>query len=170
MIVGLTYAELLVSYLVAGQRQTMNMKRSINAKHGAPEGAGGEELHILAAQGEMAVAKALNLFWSGTVGEYGAIDVGGAVEVRTRSQQWHELIIHEDDRDDVPFVLVLGGNAPLMFLAGWIWGREGKQPKFWKDPAKGRPAYFVPRSGLRPMADLVAAFGCFTGPLFMEAG
>ena len=37
---------------------------------------------------------------------------------------------------------------------GGMYAREAKQEKYWKDPAGGRPAYFVPQRSLfhRPIA------------------
>lgn len=156
MIVTLTWAEMMLAYGVAAQRRIMNMKNGIAGKYGAPEGDGSEELDIVSTRGEMAVAKGLNLFWSGSVGDYGAVDVGGLVEVRTRTKNWHSLIVHPNDKDDMPFVLVDASNTPNMRLVGWLYGRDGKNERFWDDPSrKNRPAYFIPQESLRPMSELV---------------
>lgn len=156
MIVRLTYAEILVAHLITGQRQTMNLKRAVASRYGAPEGEAGRKLDALGVFGEMAVAKGLNLYWSGTVGDYGAIDVGGVVEVRTAHRATDSLIVHPDDKDAVPFVLVLGDQAPAMRLAGWLWGHEAKQERWWKQTE--RPAFFVPQDDLRSMDELVDLF------------
>lgn len=156
MIVTLTWAEMQLAYLVAGQRRIMNMKKGLSGRYGAPEGEGSEELDLIAARGEMAVAKALNLFWTGTVGDYGAVDVGGMVEVRTRTKKWHALILHPGDNDNLPFVLADASSPPQIRLAGWIMARDGKRKEFWGDPSgKNRPAYFVDQEHLRPMEELV---------------
>lgn len=155
MIITLTWAEMMLAYQVAAQRRIMNMKKGLGGRYGAPEGEGSEELDIIAARGEMAVAKALNLYWSGTVGDYGAIDVGGLVDVRTRTKDWHSLILHPGDKDDLPFVLVDASNPPNMRLVGWIYAKDGKDQKFWDDPSKkNRPAFFIPQNNLRPMEEL----------------
>lgn len=155
MKVTLTPAEVLLAYQVAAMRQTQNMVRSTRAKHGAPEGPEGEILDVIACRGEMAVAKALNLYWAGTVGRYGAPDVGEIVDVRTRRQRWHDLILHREDPDERPFVLAFAESPQSVELLGWILGSDGKQERHWKDPAGGRPAYFVPQSELRPMGEIV---------------
>lgn len=159
MIVTLTWPEMQIAYMIAGQRRIMNMKKRLPGRYGAPEGEGSEELDLIAARGEMAVAKALNLYWAGTVGDYGAVDVGGAVEVRSRTKNWHSLILHPKDRDDLPFVLADVSEPPDVRLAGWIYAKDGKLKKFWLDPSqKNRPAYFIDQKYLRPMEDLVEIF------------
>lgn len=156
MIITLTWAEMQLAYLVASQRRIMNMKKQLPGKYGAPEKEGSEELDLIAARGEMAVAKALNLYWSGTVGDYGAVDVGGCVEVRSRTKDWHSLILHPSDNDDLPFVLADVSSPPKIRLAGWMYGREGKDERFWSDPSgKNRPAFFIEQKHLKPMDGLV---------------
>jgi hypothetical protein len=39
-------------------------------------------------------------------------------------------------------------------LHGWCYGEEAMRDKFWADPARGRPAYFVGQSFLRSMESL----------------
>lgn len=159
MIVTLSWAEMQVAHLIGGQRTLMNMKKKLPGRYGAPEKEGSEELNLIGTRGEMAVAKALNLYWSGTVGDYGAVDVGGCVEVRTITKSFHSLILHPQDKDDVPFVLVDLSNTPNIRLAGWIYGKDGKQDKFWSDPSgKDRPAFFIDQSYLRNAQELVELF------------
>lgn len=159
MIITLSWAEMQIAYMIAGQRRIMNMKKKLPGKYGAPETEGSEELDLVAARGEMAVAKALNLYWTGTVGDYGAVDVGGLVEVRSRTKNWHSLILHPDDKDELPFVLADVSNPPQVRLAGWVYAKDGKQEKFWSDPSgKNRPAYFIEQKHLRSMDELVSMF------------
>ena len=99
MIVTLSWAEMQLAYMVAGQRRIMNMKKKLPGKYGAPEREGSEELDLVAARGEMAVAKALNLYWTGTVGDYGAVDVGGLVEVEIRHVKAERPILHDNTED-----------------------------------------------------------------------
>lgn len=157
MIVTLTWAEMMTAYHIASQRRIMNMRKKLPGRYGAPEQDGSEELDIVSTRGEMAVAKGLNLYWSGSVGDYGAVDVGGLVEVRTRTKNWHSLIVHPGDRDWSPYVLVDASETPDMRLVGWVFGRDGKDERFWADPSKkNRPAYFIEQNELRPMSELVS--------------
>lgn len=144
-----------LSYQVASQRAIMNMKFQVSPRYGAPELDGAEEINIFSCRGEMAVAKYLNLFWSGSVGDYKAPDVGGLVEVRTINKAGRRLIVHPEDRDWAPYVLVDVSNQPMMKLVGWMFGTDAKNKKYWADPTgKGRHAYFVPQSDLLPMEQL----------------
>jgi hypothetical protein len=161
MIITLTWAEMMTAYHIASQRRIMNMRKGLAGRYGAPEGDGSEELDIISTRGEMAVAKGLNLYWSGSVGDYGAVDVGGLVEVRTRTKDWHSLIIHPNDKDWAPYVLVDASDPPRMRLVGWVLGVDGKSDKFWSDPSKkNRPAYFIEQSELRPMSELIEMLRC----------
>lgn len=36
-------------------------------------------------------------------------------------------------------------------VRGWIWGRDGRNPEWIRDPGKLRQAWFVPQSALRPI-------------------
>lgn len=156
MIVTLTWPEMMTAYHVASQRRIMNMRKGLAGRYGAPEGEGSEELDIISTRGEMAVAKGLNLYWSGSVGDYKAVDVGGIVEVRTRTQNWHSLIVHPGDHDWAPYVLVDASTQPNFRIAGWIYGADGKDEKYWADPSKkNRPAFFIKQEYLRPMDELV---------------
>jgi hypothetical protein len=74
----------------------------------------------------------------------------GNVQVRSTSGHRNCLILHKTDPDDKAFVLVTG-TAPNFVLRGWIWGRDGKNEEYWRDPVGGRPAYFVPQSALLVM-------------------
>lgn len=167
--VTLTWPEMCLASQAGMMRQIMNMRYSAQSKYGGPESEneGAWEGNIISTQGEMATAKCLNLFWSGTVGLYGSVDVGGekGVEVRTRRKNWHELILHPADKDDHPHVLVTAEDAPLFHLVGWIYGRDGKQQQFWKDPAGGRAAFFVPQEELRPLHELKEIIG---GPPYIK--
>ena len=155
MNVTLTWAEMMLAYHVAAQRRIMNMKKGLAGKYGAPEKEGSEELDIVSTRGEMAVAKGLNLYWSGSVGDYGAIDVGGLVEVRTRTQNWHSLILHKADKDHLPYVLVDASKTPNFRLVGWLLGKDGKKDQYWSDPSKkNRHAFFVKQEYLLPMNEI----------------
>jgi hypothetical protein len=146
--VDLTPVELELAAFIASKRQTENLFKRRPDAHGAPR-EGGWQLHVEGAAGELAVAKWADKFWSGNLGDLDADDVG-RIQVRTRSRHDYDLIIHPSDPDNRAFVLVTG-LAPHFVLRGWIWGAEGKRPEYWRDPAGGRPAFFVPQAALRPM-------------------
>lgn len=151
--VRLTEGEMLIGSMVGSIRQVQNIRdRRQDAynlkKHGWFN-------HILGALGEQAVAKELNIFWSGSIGNLRASDVGG-YEVRTRSSHWHDLILHKEDHDDREFILVTGNGSDYKFcMRGWMYGREAKQERYWADPSgDNRWAYFVAQAELRPIKTL----------------
>lgn len=161
MIVTLTEHEIAFALEVFKQRLTMNIMVGAKHKYGAGGGpAADAALDIVGTRGELAVAKALNLFWSGNVGDYKAIDVGGLFEVRAVEDPSRRLIIHDEDKDEPPFILAIQHEPTRWELRGWVHGHEAKRPEFFKDPTgKGRHAYFVAHAFLRPMKELVALYG-----------
>lgn len=148
--VSLTPAEMMQAALVGVMRQVSNLRDGRKDAHGFD--GDGWSVHVEGAAGELAVAKALDKFWSGNQGNLKADDVG-TLQVRTRSRPGYELVVHDRDPDERPFVLARG-RAPHFEIVGWLMGREAKRPEFWKDPAGGRPAYFVPDAALRPIEEL----------------
>ena len=142
--VNLTSWEMLLAAQAGVMRQVENLKIGRSAAHGAGD-KNDWQLHIEGALGEYALAKHLGIFWDGK-GKLRAPDVG-EMDVRTRSEHSYDLILHESDPDDRIFWLVTGKNGDYA-IRGKIVGRDGKRPEYWKDPAGGRPAYFVPPSKL----------------------
>lgn len=148
-VVTLSPDEMRFATQVACARQIENLHKERPDAHGAVADRGWQ-VHIEGALGEMAFAKWRNRFWSGSLGDLRAADVG-PVQIRTTVKHTNCLLLHKEDPDDAPFVLVTGAG-PTFVLRGWIYGREGKRPEFWRDPVGGRPAFFVPQRALRPMA------------------
>ena len=127
------------------QRQIQNLKTGAVPAYGA--GSKNDwQLHVEGALGEMALAKCLGVYWDGK-GKMRAPDVGEG-DVRTRSNHSYDLIIHDRDDDDRYIYLLTGGNGQYIFHGG-IYARDAKQKRYWKDPAGGRPAYFVPQAHLQ---------------------
>lgn len=113
-----------------------------------------QQVHIMGAGAEVAVAKWLNLFWPGTVNTWrkGVADVGRLVEVRWRSQPHYQLKVQLDDDPQRIYVLVRGS----FLIVGWLWGKEAMQREWIKDfGAVGSPAYFPPNEKLRPPNELL---------------
>jgi hypothetical protein len=98
------------------------------------------------AGGEMAAAKALNLYWDGAVNTYSRGDVG-ELQIRTSSSHDYKLIVREADSDTDCFVLVTG-MMPEYVIHGWILGKAAKQERWKRAPNNRPPAYFVPQSEL----------------------
>ena len=103
--------------------------------------------------GEACVAKWGGLWWSGSLGDYQADDVQ-KLQVRTVDHPMKRLILHDDDKDDRPYVLVYA-NPPEFYIKGWIMGADGKDKKYWSDPqGTNRHAYFLPDDVLHDINEL----------------
>ena len=145
MNIKLTLAEIQIAAQVGIQRQLQNLKNGACPAYGAGN-RNDWQLHVEGAMGEMALAKHLGVYWDGK-GKMRAPDVGEC-DVRTRSKHSYELIVHDRDNDDRYIYLLTGTNGDYR-LHGGIYARDAKQKRYWKDPAGGRPAYFVPQSDLQ---------------------
>jgi hypothetical protein len=159
--VTLTWSEMSLASIVAVRRRLESMRDNHAPKYGASHRSAPWDMEIFSAQGELTIAKYLNLYWSGINGIIKAVDVGGeeGAEVRTRSKHWYELILHPEDADERPHVLVTTEAPPAFCLVGWIYGNAGKREQYWDDPAGNRAAFFVPHCDLRPMAELKQTIG-----------
>jgi hypothetical protein len=135
------------------ERRSQNIEHGRSTRYGAPIDSWTPGIE--GAIAEMALAKLLNVFWSGAVGDLRARDAG-RLQVRSTSRPDGCLILHDEDADDDIFVLAIG-VAPTFKFCGWITGRSGKDKRYWRDPAGGRPAYFVPQSALQPVPRKYAA-------------
>jgi hypothetical protein len=134
---------------VARQRQDEAVRAGRPDRHGY-RGSDGYALHRLGAAGELVVARFLEVPWEATVNTFKAPDIGDILQIRTRSEHWHDLIIRPDDSDDEVFVLVTG-EPPELIIHGWIVGRDAKQSQ-WRNEHGGRPmAYFVPKIALQQL-------------------
>lgn len=150
--INITKAEYVWAAQAGIIRQQQNILRETQRKdaYGA-DPAHGYDLNTLGAVGEYVASIALGVTWRGP-GIFRGEDIAG-YQVRTRPRLDWDLILHDEDPDDARFVLVVGG--PLLWsVPGWIVARDGKKKVFWRDPAGGRPAYFVPQDRLRPIKEL----------------
>jgi len=143
--ITLTQPEMVIASVVAGLRQSG--AAGLPEAHGATADEDGIGRHFLGAAGEIAAARALGRYWGGDVGTFKRADIGRDIQIRTRSQHWHDLIIRDDDDPDHVFILVTG-QPPHMRVHGWYRPADGLRPD-WRKPHGGRPeAWFVPQSAL----------------------
>jgi hypothetical protein len=106
------------------------------------------EAHIEGAMAEMAFAKALNLFWGPSVGRFhnDKGDVAGW-EVRWTPHKSGHLLVYDRDRDEAPYVLVVG-RFPLYKVAGHILGRDAKRDEYHNPKARGKRCFWIPQADL----------------------
>lgn len=161
--VTLDRSELDFAGAVGFRRQSENLRDARTDRYGCPQSLGWQ-MHIEGAIGEAVFAKHMGMYWSGALGDLDADDVG-RYQVRTcnpagKSRQ--SLILHEADKDDRIFALVLGlyiEKGKFVYkIPGWIRASEGKKQDYWWEPkGNGRPAFFVPWEDLNPMSTIPKA-------------
>ena len=142
------------------RRQQVNEARGLRGRNGgAWQGSKALDIHLLGAAGEVAVASYLGLkehLFKDTEAKRGSDDLPGGIDVKTRSKSRYDLIVQRQSDPDKKFVLVTVENQQTL-IHGWCYGHEALQEQYWADPARGRPAYFVPKEALHSMDALLAA-------------
>lgn len=145
-VIKLTSHEIMSGSFAGLMRHVENLKKGRKDFHGASKDVGWQ-INIEGCLGEMALSKFLGVYWQGK-GTFRGADVG-EYDCRTSSRDNGDLILHPNDPDNRIFWLVTGRNGEYV-IQGWIKASEGKNQKYWRDPAGGRPAFFVPQSVLNP--------------------
>jgi hypothetical protein len=138
------------------RRQGVNEAKGLRGRNGgAWKGSKALDIHLLGAAGEVAVASYLGMkehLFKETEARRGSDDLPG-IDVKTRSRHQYDLIVQKNENACKKFVLVTI-ESQKTFLHGWCYGHEAMKEEFWADPARGRPAYFVPKEALSPMETL----------------
>ena len=139
------------------RRQSINEAKRLHGRNNGPRfGNKALEVHLLGAAGEMAVASHLGMkqfLYQETEAKRGSDDLPN-IDVKTRSKHHYDLIVQKNDNPRKKFVLVTIENHQTL-LHGWCYGGEAMDEKYWADPARGRPAYFVPKEVLHPLDTLL---------------
>ena len=134
----------------------MNEAKRLRGRNGgASFGSKALDIHLLGAAGEMAVASYLGMkheLYKETEAKKGSDDLPG-VDIKTRSKASYDLIVQKNEDPKKKFVLVTIENQQTL-LHGWCYGKDAMQEKFWADPARGRPTFFMPKENLHPMETL----------------
>jgi hypothetical protein len=142
------------------RRQHVNEARGLRGRNGgAWQGSKALDIHLLGAAGEVAVASYLGLkehLFKEKEARRGSDDLPGGIDVKTRSKAAYDLIVQRNESPDKKFVLVTVENQQTL-IHGWCYGHEALQEQYWADPARGRPAYFVPKEALRSIDELLLA-------------
>ena len=142
-VIQLSEEEVLIGALAGSNRRIRNHFKGRVDKHGGNDnGLGPWQRDIEGALGEMALAKFLEVYWSGEEG-WKAWDVLG-YEVRTTNLNWGGLLMHDDDHDDRRYMLVTG-ELGTYEIRGWLIGKECKQEHLW-DERMPTPCYRIRQS------------------------
>jgi len=150
MLIQLANHEVGAAVRVGGLRHWEAVRGGMADRHGFDGDGWG--VHIEGALGEMAAAKALNIYWDGSVNTFKAHDLVG-IQVRTRSRNDYELIVRPSDDDDAAWVLVTGKHGTYN-VRGWIRGKDAKREEWLQTHGQRPPAYFVPHAALLPIEGL----------------
>jgi hypothetical protein len=138
------------------RRQGFNESKGLRGRNGgAWKGSKALDIHLLGAAGEMAVASHLgmkHLLYKETQAKRGSDDLPG-MDIKTRSKHSYDLIVQKNEDPRKKFVLVTIQDK-ITLIHGWCYGRDAMKEEFWADPARGRPAYFVPKEALAPIDSL----------------
>jgi hypothetical protein len=157
IIVTLTWSEVLFAAQAASMRRVQGMKYNrAQCYGGGPSADSLWQIDSIACLGEMALAKHLDRFWSASIGDVTAADIGTFYQVRATEWASGRLMLHPPDKDHQPYVLARV-RENIVTLVGWVYGREGKRQEYWTNPQANRPerfAYFVPNDALHDMADI----------------
>ena len=143
----------------AMRRQAINEKKGLKGRNGGP--ANGDKalfFHKLGAAGELAIADYLQLrefLYQEAEARRGSCDIPPNIDVKTRSRHHYDLICQLDEKPGKILVLVTIQNK-ITLLHGWIRSEDAMNEQWRKDPAGGRPAYFVPQFALSSMNTLLA--------------
>ena len=138
------------------RRQAVNEAKGLRGRNrGAWRGDKALEIHLLGAAGEMAVAAHLGMkdhLFKENEAKRGSDDLPG-IDIKTRSKHCYDLIVQKNEDPRKKFVLVTIEKQKTL-IHGWCYGEEAMQEQYWADPARGRPAFFVPKEKLRPIEEL----------------
>lgn len=107
-------------------------------------------INVMGAQGEMAGAKALGLYWPASVNAPKSDpDIWPDWQIRTRTNTNNvELIVRDDDIDEHKYLLV-SGTGPEFLIHGWIKGKDAKRKEWYADKGgRNSPCFWVPPSKL----------------------
>jgi len=138
------------------RRQGVNEAKGLRGRNGgAWKGSKALDIHLLGAAGELAVASYLGLkheLYKETEARRGSDDLPG-IDVKTRSNHSYDLIVQKNEDPRKKFVLVTIFKQQTL-IWGWCHGEDAMKDEYWADPARGRPAYFIPKEQLSPLDTL----------------
>lgn len=147
----LSQAEMLLAAQAGCLRQIAAVKHNRQHNNGMPT-IDMWGMDIEGAAAEFVVAKWLGKFWHCVADDPTQLEGdAGRYQVRHTKRIDGSLILHDKDKSEAVFVLVVG-QYPNYQICGWIDGETGKQQRYWRNCE--RPAYFVPQDALLDPTEL----------------
>jgi hypothetical protein len=152
--ITLTLQEMSLAGKVGVARQISCLHKKMRDAHGF-DGKNGFEIAIQGVGGEIAAAKALNVYYPPTVDTFQVGgDVGDHIQVRTGVYQNRYLILRPNDRTKGVFIGV-SGRMPNYVVHGWCVAHTMAQERYWFIDPRGRPPFWkVPYSALEEISQL----------------
>jgi hypothetical protein len=144
--VELSFHEMLICTHIGGVRRMSALKNGRPGRRTTHHLDAPWDIDIEAAMAEAAVAKHLNVWWSGQLGNLKAADAS-ALQVRWTHWPNGFLRIIADDANDQNFVLVVGSQGHYR-IVGYIRGADGKREEWWRPD---HDCWGVPQSAVLPL-------------------
>jgi len=106
----------------------------------------------LGCMAEAAVARHLGIPYAGTVNTFHNEPDVGPFDVRGTDRADGRLILRDNDPANRPYVLAINdGRLPVVRLVGWLYGWEGRDRRWLRNPHGRRPCWMVPQNELHPV-------------------
>ena len=147
--VQLTNEQIMAAAYAGVERQAKNIIKGNKSAHRSDSPCQDWQIHVEGCLTELALSLYLGLPWKGK-GVLGEPDVGDEHESRNTRYHTGKLSLYKKDHIERRFWLLVGANGRYE-VRGWIWGRDGKQDKYWGSlPGKTYKTWYVPQSDLHP--------------------
>lgn len=150
--IDLEWHEVLSCATIGVQRRIESQRKGLKDRPGFQLVNEVWDLDINGACGELAVAKALGMYWPASINSFHKPDLEG-IQVRLSRSERPYLIVQKNESPEDKFVLVTG-TVPHFRVIGWAFGRQVKNPLHLTS-FQGRPeVYALPLSQLTPIMEL----------------
>lgn len=155
MLIMLSWQEIRLAAEVGVTRRIVSMRDNRRDSAGY-RGSDPFDMDILGAMGEVAVAKALQVYWSPSVNTFKLPDVDN-LHVRSTRYKTGSLIVRPNDPEGT-YLLVIA-DLPRFKIVGYCSAQYAKQDEFRSQPDATRPpCWAVPQSRLAPFSWIVNAY------------
>lgn len=133
------------------ERRLSGIAKQRPAYYGADNRHNEWQIDVIGSIAEYAVAKHLNIYWEPATNQPLADLPGDVGTYQVRSTCWPngQLIIHQRDKANVPYILAIVNNNTIT-LKGWLYGHEAKQV----GEQREHHDYWIPQQSLHPMEQL----------------
>jgi len=161
MLIKLKWHEVQMAWDVGVNRAAHSIRMELKDAHGwRPDPVSDIGWQCLSASSELAVAKALHLYWNGSVNTFSRPDLPN-IEIKSqlhhvldRNKQTNFLIVRKNMPDDQRYVLVVVHSKTDYRIAGFIPGYKAKQEKYISQRVGREPFYQVPLGALYPIEQI----------------